>query len=87
MGVVGEMPGRGVSHSSPAHWNQNETMSLSNQEEDKESTIAYMYSNVLDSRTIAWVVKRVKTMALQGEHTRRSALLEEFFPINQRKVF
>ena len=62
-------------------------MSLSNPKKDEESTIAYMYSKVLDSRTIIWVIKRVKTMALQGEHTRRSALLEEFFPINQRKVF
>ena len=62
-------------------------MSLSNPKEDEESTIAYMYSKVLDSRTIIWVIKRVKTMALQGEHTRRAALLEEFFPINQRKVF
>jgi len=62
-------------------------MSLRNQKEDEESTIAYMYSKVLDSRTIIWVIKRVKTMAVEGEHTRRSALLEEFFPINQRKVF
>ena len=62
-------------------------MSLSNKKEDEESTIAYMYSKVLDSRTIIWVIKRVKTMALKREHTRRSALLEEFFPINQRKVF
>ena len=62
-------------------------MTLRNQKEDEESTIAYMYSKALDSRTIVWVIKLVKTMASQGEHIRRSALLEEFFPINQRKVF
>ena len=62
-------------------------MSLRNHKEDEESTIAYMYSKLLDSRTIVWVIKRVKTMASQGQHTKRNALLEEFFPISQRNVF